>query len=817
MKDSDSNKLLIFLLAALAIYFPLSSIPSPPDQQSSGQQQLPSFIQIPPHESPTPAPTPLEGRVPGEAAKLLCDFFGLQPDLDQHGQGRNSGEEQTQPNAIQNFDSKKLKCDYCGIKAILNSSKREHPAVADYKNNIEYLIATVPDPKDSRLDHMFDRYLDVIERAIERADYTFDSYWLPWDRSKAPATIVLSSDTKTPQMATATRHLYEPGVILFRYNERPSRASNSDNEGPSLASNSDNEGPSRASNSDNNEPSSGRNKLLLLFLVGESPTGGIHRGAFKNALLQIEEIAGWRKSKTERADKEAAEKESRIMTQFLSGSETEKADEKAADKELRVISPCFSGSEESLVILLKEWIHKYQKPPRVRIISGTVTSMDKCHFLGRIGSDNVSFYSTVVESRQVTEKFYDYLRDLDSSIDRSGDGPRIALLSDAITTSGQRARNPLSDAIMTSGQRAREPQCENRHTADGARPRQPRDLDLTFPLHISQLRVEASKRANLREDPTNVLAVKEPDLELPMREAGSPVSKDIVPLFSPVETVTMDLTLDEMLSAIHREGIRYVGVRAIDVQDRIYLVREIRKHCPNAMIFIYNNDLLYLHSDSNLDFRGALVISTYPIFGLNQLWTYPFKGDRRRLQFSTQNTQGLYNATLALLDKKDRMLEYGLPFHIYQKGDQRYPAIWLGIVGSDGIWPVKTFDPFPDKKPSEKYSYTLLIPSNSSGADVPTDVKEPPSGLGLNRIYWSPTGNGTLLLIGTIFLLLAFVYLAQLSFFRGRSQTDQADSAQPRPLPWIRRGLLGKVFGDEDFFCYCQDRRINLMSSFVCL
>jgi len=56
-------------------------------------------------------------------------------------------------------------------------NKIDDMAPAEYK--IEYLIATVPDPKDSRLDYMFDRYLEVIQLAIGEAGYTFDHYWLP--------------------------------------------------------------------------------------------------------------------------------------------------------------------------------------------------------------------------------------------------------------------------------------------------------------------------------------------------------------------------------------------------------------------------------------------------------------------------------------------------------------------------------------------------------------------------------------------------------------------------------------------------------------
>ena len=131
---------------------------------------------------------------------------------------------------------------------------------------------------------------------------------------------------------------------------------------------------------------------------------------------------------------------------------------------------------------------------------------------------------------QANDKFYEYLSGLDSWSKRDND-PYIALLSET--------RRVWPD----SKNRAEE-----------------MFLSFTFPLHISQLRVEAAKGRHLRDEAANAVAARDPGLALPMREAGSPVSKDIVPLFSPVETVTMDLALDGMLSAIHRERIRYVGV-----------------------------------------------------------------------------------------------------------------------------------------------------------------------------------------------------------------------------------------------------------------
>jgi hypothetical protein len=737
MKNSNSNDWLIPLLAAFAIYLPLSTAAPSPDQQSSTQPQSPAFIQMVP--AATPTPTPGAGRVPGEAARLLCDFFGLEPDQDQ-----NAG-----LNPQQKSEAENRRGDYCRIKSVLNSKASKRPPPSGY-DEIEYLIATVPDPRETRLDHQFDRALDAIRRALESADYTFDRFWLPWDRSKTAPPPISSADPRTAQMAT--RHLRDPGVILFR------------------------------------DPRSKR--LLLLFLVGETPTGGIHRVAFQNALRQIEELPR------------------RV------GSTTEAPAQK---KTLLILGPYFPSSANSLAILLKGWIEGQKTPPKFNIITGSTGFINKDDFLKDLAPVDASFHTTVIDTEQVINQFYTYLSNLDSQIrppdERGPARAYIAVLSEAGTGRGQIIRWNIWELNVSK--------------------KQPLVLSLTYPVHISQLRVEAAKSSS-RNDANNAPAVKDPNLPLPMSETGSAGSKDTAPLFSPLETVTMELALREILTSIHRERIRYVRVSAADPQDLIFLVHEIRKHCPNVTIFTTSSDLLYLHSESNLDFQGTLVITSYPLFALNQLWTYPYGGDRWRSQFPTPTEQGIYNATLALLDKTDWMLEYGVPFEKYNVGDKRCPALWLGVVGRNGIWPVKIFD----IKPGEK-GCALSITTRSS-ASAPR--------LGLSDNYRSPTGAGFLLLIGVICLLLSLILLAQLVLFWGRGRIDQVDPDQlsgrrsklsraiiepilklarriepgnegslPRPLVWIRRGLLGQVFGDEEFYCYRMDRRINLLGCCVSL
>ena len=46
-------------------------------------------------------------------------------------------------------------------------------------HDIRFLIATVPDPTDSALGHLFDAHVAAIQRAAEAAEYVLDRFELP--------------------------------------------------------------------------------------------------------------------------------------------------------------------------------------------------------------------------------------------------------------------------------------------------------------------------------------------------------------------------------------------------------------------------------------------------------------------------------------------------------------------------------------------------------------------------------------------------------------------------------------------------------------
>jgi len=100
---------------------------------------------------------------------------------------------------------------------------------------LEFMIALVADPIDSRLASDFDLALIALQRGLAEADYRLDSKWLPWGEPDA-------TDQRGYREAA--------GMMLFR--------------GGSTAP--------------------AERPLLAVFVVGETPKAGIHKPAFKRAV-----------------------------------------------------------------------------------------------------------------------------------------------------------------------------------------------------------------------------------------------------------------------------------------------------------------------------------------------------------------------------------------------------------------------------------------------------------------------------------------------------------------------------------------------------
>ena len=476
--------------------------------------------------------------------------------------------------------------------------------------SIEFLVATVPDPIDSRLPHFFDSFAESIGSAAEAAGYNLDRFALPWMEEG-------DKDQKSPPLWSQTLYESVPGLILFRNPQEQ--------------------------------------RLLLVFLVGETPTTGIHKQAMFSALDQMAQFYPW------------DPRHAQLPPQFPQVKSWGSPDI------LRVMGPAFSGSAVSLRFVLDNWLESRKNITNLRfqIISGTATAID-ASWLSHVGHDQATFQATVPPDDETLQEVACYIQQLGY--------PRIAILTEGNTAYGQN----LAHDIAEGGKGGSQPQMICRDPRGV-----PQILDLPFPLHISNLR-EASAQMTDRQEQKGSGAGGGKPAFAPLAQERTPKPREALPAFSELTGQSAELTLSNLLSTIARERYSYVGIVATDVRDATFLVREVRQHCPATVLFAFNSDLLYAYPDVNDVTRGMLVFTPYPLFNLEQLWTYPYRGGETRLQFSSQPAEGVYNATLALLHRDDLMVDYGgpLPTPTTPQPGMHKPSFWVTAIGNGETLPV---------------------------------------------------------------------------------------------------------------------------------
>ena len=210
-----------------------------------------------------------------------------------------------------------------------------------------------------------------------------------------------------------------------------------------------------------------------------------------------------------------------------------------------------------------------------------------------------------------------------------------------------------------------------------------------------------------------------------------------------------------------------MGILATDVRDTLFLAREIHQHCPGTLVFTVNADLLYVHPDVSTSTRGMLVFTPCPLFNLNQVWTPPYPGRETserpasRLHFSSQAAEGVYNATLALLGQKEKMLDYGETFRTRGLKGPAKPALWLTVVGRNEPLPVRLLS----WKNDNEYSPTV------------DRLHIEPLEIGEEGIYTAGSVLGMALLSG---ILIAFSLLVIRQYHSPANQEEGRSSSSPR-------------------------------------
>lgn len=204
---------------------------------------------------------------------------------------------------------------------------------------LNFLVVLVPDPITTHLALYFDRTIEALEAAAQQHGLFLDRYWLPWP---VPGGTTPPGDTAQDFRVTAILNSFragQPGVMIFSHDKKTCASA-----------------------------ASGGSCVTYAFLVSETPTSGINKIQFNNAVR----YAG-------------------VLSQ-------------SSAPDLHVVGPFFSGSTPSAIALAKNL------PPggaQLDFVSGTMSSRAQADALL---DAKLKFRQTLHDDSRALEFLLDFLR-----------------------------------------------------------------------------------------------------------------------------------------------------------------------------------------------------------------------------------------------------------------------------------------------------------------------------------------------------------------------------------------------------------------------
>ncbi len=480
------------------------------------------------------------------------------------------------------------------------------------------LIVTVPDPVHSHLALWFDRSVDAIILAAQQSGYNRDySFWLPW--SSKPPDPQPDCSYLVRRNLELERRSQEPGVLVFR-------------------------GP------DNNDAAP--RKLLLVFLVAETPTWGINKMEFTRA---VDDLFRWGRCSDH------------------------------ASCRVPVAGPAFSGSAPSFMEAISQ-SHQRHQNTRFAILSGSVTGTDAVEDLfqqcGKLPQRACVEAQTTLWDDDTREGYLFHFLQWGHFFTS-----RVALVTESGTGYG----------VMQS--------LDGRWRARWAISPE-RFIQLQFPRGISHLREAYDQNPQIWAPPGSQ-ASGTPGQYLPLNLKESPaLGEDQPPAFSEAQTpLSQEMEMASLARELKDENIDGAVIQATDPLDVLFLIRFLQRTNPGVQLIVLDPDLLFLRALGEQPPLGLLAVSSYPLFLRNQYWTAA--ETTQRVLFPDEYSEALYNACVTLLRHGDKALEQRVPdpFTRGRKpsshqtvvwgwlpgsklgGVQRGP-VWLTMVGRNGYWPI---------------------------------------------------------------------------------------------------------------------------------
>jgi hypothetical protein len=530
--------------------------------------------------------------------------------------------------------------------------------------HMRFVIATLPDPLHTHFPLIFDRSAEAIQEAAQDDQYVYNSSWLPWETEQASYTRIVDEDKAEKRTEEEED---QPGILLFRRKSHKT--------GP--------QDPPFESG-------------LAVLIVGEEPTGGIHRRQFENAVQWIAAL------------QPGAEQEHKLPVQIL--------------------GPSFSGSIPSLAELLRNPTVARAATPLL-VFSGSITSDVAVGWL-----KGVTVTDPVLSPLEIEFRSFAHSGDVD--LDRycryltaaGTDLARLAIVSEDETAfggeygTGNANKSPCRPVDLSS--------------PDGAPKQGP--VHLYYPRDISGLRAAYQSQSIFSR--TSGQAGGDPSHHILQEDLADPEGKDhdTIRAYGGNQTaLSQEAELQQIVSLMRVHKTEYILLRSSNPLDQLFLSQFFRMTYPAGRIVIVGADLLLRRETGASGLNGVMTLSTYPLLPWEQDWTKNLAPVGGRFHshraFTNNGVEGTYFAARLLLyqppqgaaaitsgwakfatakadgeDSADNgfvpsncidsldLPDYAAPFWMEERREERchHPPTWLSVVGNGGFWPVAVMD-FP--------------------------------------------------------------------------------------------------------------------------
>jgi hypothetical protein len=534
--------------------------------------------------------------------------------------------------------------------------------------NLKFVIATVADPVHTHLSLHFDRQIDAIQEAVQTDGYLFSRAYVPWDTREHREDTNVSVRLLQSDYQSAREGL--PGLMIFH-----------------------------------GTPDKGEIAIrpdLFVWVVGETPTGGINQPQFHMALKAIQDICAG----------EPACKPS------------------PATGPLFILGPTFSGSLYSLANILNDEVKSSFSS--VLVHSGSASSHATIDWFTRVGADLEQRYKLQIGFRTFQESSEYSVAHLLALVDGQDYKPdEVAVLSEDETAYGN-AQAPR-EKPRPEDQAGDTNPCQLADPSRCARDRSNDVVHLYFPRDIAQLRSAYQRDLKDQSAASSAKAQPHSTLQLNLEDTGN--DDDSVPIYSRGQTpLSQEAVMLGIVTNLRKHRVNLVVLEATNPLDALFLTRYLRAAYSEGRIVTIDSDLLLPREVNDSSLRGVMGISSYSLIpGVGDEVARPTEAkaseDHIDRVFPSSLSAGLFNAALSLLTIQDRggqpgrpcqppgtlssaagqtsaplpcadlpkaaYAEYGWPSLGGEPEATRCalaPPLWLTVLSRDGYWPVALLD-----------------------------------------------------------------------------------------------------------------------------